>query len=542
MDKEINRIRNHFSYVLEKTWSVIFVLVIIAFGNLTTVSEGIEMLRKGNFIQGIMMIGGALILLVVIMVWHINRWWRTTLTVKDGTVIYERRTLNRRVNNISVTKISNINLEQNLFEIIMGTYKLKLDTSSMSTAETTDMEIVLRKEQAYRVKNLIMSMIKEAEEESDTAVKSVAQGDSVSGDVDGAGNVNQTADSGHDATAGNESMEARRQVNGYTFDEEDLPFDVVYSVGEVFKNNLVTISVFQVLITLCLVISGFVSFRVMMDDGGNMEEAVGAMLVQLLAAGSIVSAIIKGVLQDYHFRAKREGDKVFVSCGLIKKRNYAVPVEMINAVTLRYTFIGRLCKMAYVKVINVGGEHDDVDGMKFLLAGSYEEIEKRLKLLLPEFTLPELTNIRKPPLRVLVKRWITAGIWTAFASAASLCGMMIAEGGRLPMLAITIWAVGTVAVLAFLLWVCFLSYKVSGLSLEGEDCVISRGTFGKTIVSVPYEKMQKIHLSQGPVERLLSVQSGYVSILASAASRVQSFGTFDKEAFDGIEDKLRETY
>ena len=52
---------------------------------------------------------------------------------------------------------------------------------------------------------------------------------------------------------------------------------------------------------------------------------------------------------------------------------------------LDYTFIGRLCGQAYVKVINVGGENDDVDGMKFLLAGSYREFEEKIKLLLPEF-------------------------------------------------------------------------------------------------------------------------------------------------------------
>lgn len=529
MDKEINRIRNHFSYVIEKTWSMIVVLGIIAIGNLSTIQEGIDMLEKGDFLQGIMMIGGAAILLVVILVWHVNRWWRTTLTIKDGTVIYERRTLNRRVNNISVTKISNINLEQNLFEIIMGTYKLKIDTSSMSTAETTDMEIVLRKEQAYRVKNLIMSMIKESEEGSQAAEDEVC--DTVASKAE------------ENAASQNIDNMSQRQVNGYTFDEEDLPFDIVYSVKEVIYNNLVTLSVAQLVITLLLIVSGLVSLRVMLEDGGDVGEAVGAMVVQLVAAGSIISAIIKGILQDFHFRAKREGDKVFVSCGLLKKRNYAVPVDMINAVTLRYTFIGRLCKRAYVKVINVGGEQDDVDGMKFLLAGSYQDIEERLKLLLPEFTLPEMERLKKPPFRVLMKRVVIAAIWTVFASAAALCVMLIATSGEnLSMAAIGIWVGCSVAFFLFWLWGSYMSYQASGLSLQERDCVISRGIFGKTIVSIPYERMQRVHLSQGPVERMLSIQSGYVSILASAASRVQSFGTFGINAFDGIEDKLKETY
>lgn len=53
-----------------------------------------------------------------------------------------------------MSKISNINLEQNLFEMIMGTYTLKIDTSSLTTADNTDLEFVLKKEQAYWVKKL----------------------------------------------------------------------------------------------------------------------------------------------------------------------------------------------------------------------------------------------------------------------------------------------------------------------------------------------------------------------------------------------------
>lgn len=40
----------------------------------------------------------------------------------------------------------------------MGTYTLKIDTSSLTTADNTDLEFVLKKEQAYWVKNYIVEM------------------------------------------------------------------------------------------------------------------------------------------------------------------------------------------------------------------------------------------------------------------------------------------------------------------------------------------------------------------------------------------------
>lgn len=94
----------------------------------------------------------------------------------------------------------------------------------------------------------------------------------------------------------------------------------------------------------------------------------------------------------FAFRAKRCGNKVYVSCGLVKKRKYAVPVDTINAVYIESTVLGRIFKRASVKVINIGGEGDDVAGMQLLLAGTEKELKEKLAVLLPEYTFPEHTN------------------------------------------------------------------------------------------------------------------------------------------------------
>ena len=132
--KEIIRMRNHFSSIFEQMWSLILVFIAIIFGNEESLKLAVDLFMKGQFLQGIMVLGGTFIVLIIILALFINQWYRTTITVKDGVFTIERMTLNRKVNNIAVSNISNINLEQNLFEMLMGTYKLKLDTDSMSTA------------------------------------------------------------------------------------------------------------------------------------------------------------------------------------------------------------------------------------------------------------------------------------------------------------------------------------------------------------------------------------------------------------------------
>ena len=50
------------------------------------------------------------------------------------------------------SEIANINIEQNIFERIISTCKVKIDTDSRSTADETDIEIVLKKDIANEMK------------------------------------------------------------------------------------------------------------------------------------------------------------------------------------------------------------------------------------------------------------------------------------------------------------------------------------------------------------------------------------------------------
>ena len=382
--KEEVTFRNHFSSVFEKIWSLILVLAAIIVANISSVADGMDMIaNKDAFGQLLAGFGGLILLVIVIVAWNILRWWKTTLTIKGDILIYERRTLNRLSNNISMSKISNINLEQNLFEMIMGTYTLKIDTSSLTTADNTDLEFVLKKEQAYWVKNYIVEMT-HREDKLDSGSQEIQ---------------NPTMES---MEASQEKKKAVRNRNGYMMDEEDLPFDVEYSVGAVIKNGLVTIRMFQLIVGFGALISVMASLEEVFFAAADINAALGAMVVFVIVIIGAIISLIKRMQQDYHFRARREADKIFVSCGLFKKRNYAVPVNKINAIVLDYTFIGRLCGQAYVKVINVGGENDDVDGMKFLLAGSYRELEEKIKLLLPEFTVSPKSAFQKTSKKVLL--------------------------------------------------------------------------------------------------------------------------------------------
>ncbi len=506
-EQEIVRLRNHFTYIFEQMWRMLVAFACLLLGSEDSIKLGMELIRNGNIIQGLLAMGGVLLLIIVISLWYVNRWYHTTLTIKDGTVISAKVTLNRRVNTMSIANISNINLEQNLFEMIVGTYKLKLDTNTLSTANQTDLEIVLKKKDAEHVKQLILTMLRELEEEQDVGKKK------------------------------EEEPSAQEE-----FDALQGEYDITYSDKEILINGLVTISVSECFLAVGLICSTIAAGVSMGQEKKDVLTIISAMFLQFIAASSIVVDILRRCLQDFHFRAKRCQDKIYVSYGLFKKKSYVVPVDKINAVTLKYTFISRLCRKAYVKVINIGGQGEEADGMKLLLADSYEGLGSKLQMLLPEFQLPETDRLMRPPKRLMGLYRLHAFFNAMIATVLCVVTYPLFEEERIGGSVLLISGLVGVAAGCLNLYISYMRYRASGILYGESNFIISRGVFAKTVQTVPYGRIQFIHLRQGPFMRKMGLLGGEVSILASAASQTQQIGVFGSNDFERLEERLRETY
>ena len=118
-----------------------------------------KFIDTGNFedfghIKWLLLVG--LIILVIDAIYNILVWRKTYISIDQGTIIIERNTINKKINTFGIKNIANINIEQNLFERIISTCKVKIDTDSLSTADQTDIEIVLKKNIADEFKRTIL--------------------------------------------------------------------------------------------------------------------------------------------------------------------------------------------------------------------------------------------------------------------------------------------------------------------------------------------------------------------------------------------------
>ena len=147
------RFRNHASIILEKSLKAIGTVFAIFFFNFISDAD-----ETGIGSEDIVwLVVGLAVFWGVVLGYQALIWAKTYISIEENTLVIERNTINKKRNTIGLKNVSNVNLEQNLLEMILGTCKVKLDTNSLSTADETDVNIVLKKSDAEQFRVWVLA-------------------------------------------------------------------------------------------------------------------------------------------------------------------------------------------------------------------------------------------------------------------------------------------------------------------------------------------------------------------------------------------------
>lgn len=147
--RQSRKFRNHISVILEQTGAVLAAAVVLV---VTQIVQQIDEIANADLSffteKGFLIVLGIVAVLLLSLAAQVAVWSRTYIWIEENAIVIEKGRVNRKKNTIGIRNISNINLEQNLIEMLFGTCKVKLDTNSLSTADSTDVRIVLKKPDA----------------------------------------------------------------------------------------------------------------------------------------------------------------------------------------------------------------------------------------------------------------------------------------------------------------------------------------------------------------------------------------------------------
>jgi putative membrane protein len=426
---EREKMRCHISIIIENAGSLLGVL--LAFG-VKLFDDMIENISNINRLEGKTYIIGFVLFIAVfllVLLINLNRWYKTTIWIENGTLIVEQNTLNKKKNTYTIKNISNIDMEQNLFERMVGTYKIKIDTNSSALADKTDIKIVFSKQKAIVFKQEIMSSMGQWEEKS-------------------------------------------------RVDDENVSFDVVCSVKDILLHCFFTVNIFSVIF-----LSGcFIGFFVAMSFADNsytindfISDALGGFAAITIAVVSAFYSLIKGFFKYYNFKARRRDNRIHLIYGSFRKNINTIPVDKINGIKLIQPFLSRIFGRYQVEVINIGTGDEKDESANILLSCTYKEVKKYMAVLLPEFE-----NFIDKPIKKQSKKYFLHMAYDLVVIVLILITVFSVFNYFLDFL--PIWVEGLIGSgLICLCILCYIfSYYASGYYIGQDYIIVANGIFTKT--------------------------------------------------------------
>lgn len=503
------RFRNHFSIVLPNLKGILW-LILMAF---------LSAILQEDMEEAIVTVLTWIAIIVIVLVWQIIVWAKTWITIEENSIVIERNTkISRKKNTIGIANISNVNLEQGLLAMLLGTCKLKLDTNSLSTANATDVTIVLKKNQAEQLRAWLMARISGEEEQHVNAV--------VQETLERESGAIVRSDSKIVVTSG---VDKRIRVSG-----GDILLHGIFS-----SRFLYTIFVPLYIVLEFVTEMDQTDLDYIMQEAGNFAaESIGITLLILIAIISwmvlaMVFGLVKTAIKYWDFQIERKGQKILIEYGLTKKVNYSIPVDKIQAVVVKQSILARICRRYMVEVVNVGMNDDQKEVQGFLLPyGSKKLLQERVQMLLPEFLDCLELEVERQPKSI----WIV-WLWPVFIYILIMSGILFVVAEFVPDMLSIVCAGAVVLSIGFLV-IKLMSYYTKGTKFKEEIFVAATGTFSRKYVYVKYENIQYLILKQSFLAKRVGVQRGLAMLLASTINQAQEIPFFAENEIEKIKERI----
>jgi len=469
-----NKRRNHLSIVIGKSFGgliAFFVILVTQRGDLIRI---IKELQSRSIWYAILAILGALLVFGFVFIRNFLVWRKTYIWVEDNTIMVERNTLFHKKNMYQMNHISNIDLDQDIFQQLIGTCTIKIDTNSGITANKTDIKIVFSMADAEAFKAYILS------EEGSSIQEKTDEDESV-------------------VIEKSLSVDQAKPVLGFT-------------KVETVRNALVSIHPVSLLVILVL-IGGIIFIVFKGINNGQLsvfwKQFVEGVAVALLAIGRILYSNFRHVADTYNFQVHREKNRIFIEQGLYNRSRMTIPIGKINAIILKQPFFARVFHVYQVELVNVGMGDEEKENAYLLLACKREQLEAYMDCLLPEYKDLVLQELKRPSRLYYVHSlysWISVLLCTIGIGYYTIIYRKL--------LASIVFYSGTALLIVGYVILTLLRYLASGYALGKSSMSISRGIFTRTVTRIRYDHIQNVSISRRFISRMTGLCDITCSIIA----------------------------
>ena len=519
--------RCHFTHIFELFARYIYVILVttvtFAFsiaGNISSdediqkdIKSASGMVLSADSIMILSVIGVLLLFSLIMLAYCAFKWRYTFVSAEENTLIYESgRFIKKRVA-IPFEKINTIDMGRNIFERLVGTCRLKIDTGAYSTKQeknSAEMNLVFSLKEADEIRSFILSR---AELDSRT----------------------------EDAEKGKTTVEAK-----------EPNWVIKAGIGDFVLYGLTSSSVWKL---FWIVIAGF--FFVAEIAQGFIDEAfeliapyveratdfISGTNIVLIILGIIIFFLISALISDIwtviwaairfaDFRVAREGRNVIVRYGLFTIKNYTLQVRNIHALIVKQNMFQQMLGRCSVEAVCMGFGDEKTETALLLPIIRTRDLNGLLNVILPEYVAE--MNIR-PRNKFGIYYHIIRPIVIWGAIFAGICVACTYVSGISALVnAVSIMLFCAVAVNGF------LSYKNTALDWNDSVVSVQRGGFKKVAYRIRTDAVQEVQLKANVIKKHFGIGTYYVHFHGPKLNNTSASGNISDRFFAELADTIED--
>lgn len=467
------KFRCHASIIVEKVFQLFWVILIFMAGIFGDFLEEDAQYSPRDIVLACIV---AAAVILIPFIYNVLVWRKTWIYIDENAIVMEKNTINKKKITIAMVNVANVNIERNMFQTLIGTCKVKIETNSVTTDTNADMEIVLNVERASALQAKVMSYISEDSHEPV--------------------NIEAEEYNHRDDGAGNK---------------------------EILKHCICTLNVWVIVFVVACV--GAIIFFTSQgmewadnEDSGSGGGIAGIISTIVLAVGAIYS-VLNSFLVYYKFMAYREGDRIHISYGFFHKKTHNISVKRINSIKIVSPVIGRIFGTAYVQVICAGIGNDPTEMSYLTLATSRDKVYDIIHQLIPELSLEDqlLEKIQHPPKNTIKIEAIREIVWIAVLFMGAFIAAMAKDIPEAYNKYVGLAICGFV-VLQIIYRI--LKYRTGGWYVGENTGAFRSGVLTSTIMVFQYKKVEHMKIHKGPLENAFHLNRGDVFFKAELGNGV----------------------
>ncbi|WP_231710607.1 PH domain-containing protein [Gracilibacillus suaedae] len=391
---------------------------------------------------------GASILIVLIILFSVLSWLRYTYQLEEDQIRIEQGILIRKKRTISKHRIQSIDLSQNIIHRIFGLTKVQIETAGSD----------------HRI---------------DAALSAVtmADGKMLHDQLKYKKQVTETDENGED-------QDLKEEVHEQDHPQQQITPKALFVAGS-------TSGSFGIILGLAGL--AFSELETFIPDRfyNQATEWLFSQAVQVLIALAVVVLILLWVLgilstiiQYWNFTITRYDKELFITRGLLEKKQSTIPLKRIQAVGIKETIIRQPLGLASVYVEIASGEIGQNQEMHTIIFPLMRKkhIASFLKELLPEYRYQPEGMVKLPT--KAIPYYIIRSVITPLI-ATIVVAVQFTE---------FTWIPGIVMLLSCIYG--YFQYKTTGYHIQDQQLLVQTRTISKDTALVPHKRLQSLQKKQ----------------------------------------------